>query len=79
MFLAGVDRLGLDRDQRHQVVMIGDSPFYDTYAAKRVGLQTFQVDQDRTRYHVHYRASKQLADLAQSIIKFVHAGYRRVR
>jgi phosphoglycolate phosphatase-like HAD superfamily hydrolase len=79
MFHKGVAELGVDHDRRGNVVMVGDSSIFDTYAAKRAGLQTLQVDQDRSKYHVHQMAGKWLADTLQSCIKLVHAGYQKVR
>jgi ribonucleotide monophosphatase NagD (HAD superfamily) len=78
IFHAGVRKLGVDFEDRAQVVMVGDSPYQDTYGAKRAGLTTFQVDQDRRKYNFWQMSGKLLADAVQTVIKQIHHGRRAI-
>lgn len=76
MFHAGVRELGVDFEDRGRVVMVGDSPYRDTYGAKRAGLTTFQVEQDRFQYNFGHMLGKQLADVVQTAVKLCDRGLR---
>lgn len=75
IFYAGLDLLGIPRTQKHRVVMVGDSSYYDAYGAGRAGLQVYQVDQDRTKYPTHQMLGKMTADGVQATCKFLYRGY----
>lgn len=79
IFHSAVRELGVDFEDRSRVVMVGDSPYQDTYGAKRAGLTTFQVDQDRTQYHFWQMSGKLLADGVQYVVKLCDRGRRAVR
>jgi FMN phosphatase YigB (HAD superfamily) len=76
IFHTGVRELGVDFEHRGDVVMVGDSPYQDIYGAKRAGLQTFQVAQDRRKYHFWQMAGKLLADGVQAVVKLADRGRR---
>jgi len=78
IFHAGVRRLGVDFENRGRVVMVGDSPYQDTYGAKRAGLTTFQVAQDRRKYNFWPMSGKLLADAIQSVVKACYRGRRAI-
>jgi ribonucleotide monophosphatase NagD (HAD superfamily) len=78
IFHAGVRELGVDFEDRDRVVMVGDSPYQDIYGAKRAGLTTFQVDQDRRKYNFLPMSGKVLADAIQTVIKAFDRGRRAV-
>jgi len=79
IFHTAVRELGVDFENRDEVVMVGDSAYQDTYGAKRAGLTTFQVDQDRTKYHFWQMSGKLLADAVQAVVKLCDRGRRAVR
>ena len=74
IFYAALADLGVDPGRAERVVMVGDSSYYDTYGAGKAGLTTFQVDQDRSRYPLHQRLGKSLADGVQTLMKLLHRG-----
>lgn len=76
IFYAGMELLGIPRDEAPRVVMVGDSAYYDAYGAGRAGLQIYQVDQDRSRYPPHQMLGKRTADAVQTMCKLAYAGYR---
>lgn len=79
IFYAGIDRLGLDRDQRSKVVMVGDSSYQDTYGASKAGLQTIQVEGQHGNYDWPERIGKRLADGVQLICKRLDSSERGIQ
>lgn len=78
IFEAGLDVLGVPREKRHRVVMVGDSAYYDAYGAGRAGLRMYQVRQDRTGYPLHQMLGKRTADGVQTTCKLLQAAYSRL-
>lgn len=72
IFYTGMSLLDVDTDQADEVVMVGDSSYFDTYGAGKAGLQTFQVDQDRSKYPLPKQTGKRMADGVQSVFKGLH-------
>lgn len=72
IFYTGMELLGVDTDRAGEVVMVGDSSYFDTYGAGKAGLQTIQVDQDRSKYPLPKQAGKRMADGVQVVFKGLH-------
>lgn len=77
IFEAGLAILDIDPDRSERVVMVGDSSYYDTYGAGRVGLQTIQIDQDRRQYAPPQMVGKYMADMVQTVFKTADSVRRR--
>lgn len=54
-----------------EVVMIGDSPYTDIYGANKAGLTTYQIKQDRGKYHFPENLTKRGEDLFQAFVRFL--------
>lgn len=69
LFNEGLERLGVENPKK--AVMIGDSPITDIYGANKVGMTTYQVPQDRSRYGFPENITKRLEDMAQVTSRYL--------
>ena len=78
IFEAGLELLGVPWTDRGQVVLVGDSSYYDAWGAGRLGIQVYQIDQDRRSYPLHQMLGKRAADGVQTTCKRLQAAGRRL-
>lgn len=67
-FKSALEKLGVNSSD---TVMVGDSPYTDIYGANRMGIKSFQVEQDRSKYSVLLSVSKRFEDGVQGISKYL--------